>query len=50
MSDNGTNIDKASFVAPKLEVFGRARDITRAVGNKGGSDGSKAGSSDKTAA
>lgn len=49
MSDNGNNIEKTSFVAPKLEVFGRARDITRAVGNKGNADNGKA-STDKTGA
>jgi hypothetical protein len=30
---------KAHFEAPKLQVYGRARDITRAVGNQGNGDG-----------
>jgi hypothetical protein len=32
-------IKKAPFVAPKLEVYGRARDITRNVGPSGNLDG-----------
>jgi hypothetical protein len=38
---------KAPFTAPQLLVYGRARDITRAVGNKGELDGG-AGNTSKT--
>lgn len=31
--------EKLPFKAPKLEVYGRARDITRNVGEKGALDG-----------
>jgi hypothetical protein len=47
----GNGTEKRPFTAPKLEVFGRARDITRNVGSKGivdGGSGSAAGP--KTAA
>jgi asparagine synthase (glutamine-hydrolysing) len=41
--------EKRPFKAPKLEVYGRARDITRNVGSKGNADGgSGAGSGPKT--
>jgi hypothetical protein len=30
---------KLPFKAPKLEVYGRARDITRNIGSKGATDG-----------
>jgi hypothetical protein len=29
---------KAKFVAPKLQVYGRARDITQGTGNTGNKD------------
>lgn len=29
---------KAPFIAPQLQVYGRARDITRAIGLRGGTD------------
>ena len=32
------NDRKAPFVAPKLQIYGHARDITRAVGLKGNKD------------
>ena len=32
-------IEKRHFSPPKLEVYGRARDITRNVGSKGATDG-----------
>lgn len=51
MNEAGHNDRKLPFTAPKLEVYGRARDITRAVGNKGGTDGAAAGASNnKTSA
>jgi len=34
---------KAPFVAPKLEIYGRARDITRAIGIRGNLDLQPAG-------
>ena len=41
--------EKRPFKAPKLEVYGRARDITRNAGSKGGTDGgSGAGAGPKT--
>lgn len=37
------------FTAPELQVYGRARDITRTVGNKSTvADGAKGGNTDKT--
>lgn len=40
MTDFSSNeTGKRPFVAPKLEVYGRARDITRNVGSKGVTDG-----------
>ena len=45
----GKEAEKRPFKAPKLEVSGRARDITRNVGSKGNADGgSGAGSGPKT--
>ena len=40
MTDStSTEMKKRRFNAPKLEVYGRARDITRNVGPKGLTDG-----------
>lgn len=42
----GMGSEKLPFKAPKLEVFGRARDITRNVGNgNAASDGGTANTS-----
>lgn len=32
------NGGKAPFIAPKLQIYGRARDITRAIGLFGSAD------------
>jgi hypothetical protein len=39
---------KARFRAPKLEIYGRARDITQAVGTTGNMDGGGSTSNNKT--
>ncbi len=40
MSDQlGKEAEKRPFKAPKLEVYGRARDITRNIGPNGSCDG-----------
>jgi hypothetical protein len=47
---NDFNVDpagKRTFTAPRLEVYGRARDITRAIGGTGAKDGSN-GTNQKT--
>lgn len=44
MNDVGhKNATKLPFSAPKLEVYGRARDITRNVGGTGNTDGASGG-------
>lgn len=44
MSDQlGKEAEKRAFKAPKLEVYGRARDITRNTGSKGSLDGGGGG-------
>lgn len=40
MTDSASKeMEKRPFKAPKLEVYGRARDITRNVGARGSLDG-----------
>lgn len=44
MTGSGSKeMEKRPFNAPKLEVYGRARDITRNVGSKGSLDGGGGG-------
>jgi len=43
-----TKLSKPRFIAPKLEVYGRARDITRNINGTGRGDGGTPASSNKT--
>lgn len=49
MSGSDLNkMSKPSFSAPKLEVYGRARDITRSVANNGPNADGGTGQTNKT--